>query len=643
MAGLPEGEAQDASRASAHPRGRWLDDGEHVRKLGEALQNRAAEVLERTIERASESGTASDGVVRESFEGIGALATSAVAGWMTTGSPEASLEAGRGGWHMFGRLAAQRAAPLHEVTRRCLYWRDAAGDVLRDAAHELDTPAEALAQALAMLQLTVDFTLVRVCEVFETERKRTDEELLRRQEELTFMTTHDPLTGLPNRTLILDRGQQTLERARRHDGRVASLVINLDNFKAINDSLGHTAGDELLKAVAQRLDAVVRSSDALGRVGGDEFAVIAEALSQDAGPELIAERILAALYEPFTIASTHPRRSVNVSASIGIADGARDTAEELLRDGDIAMHRAKWEGKNRFVVFEAEMHETAQDLVELEMDLRAALARKEFFLVYQPTFSLNEMSVTGMEALIRWQHPTRGIVAPGDFISLLEQTGLICDVGTWVLGEACRQAAQWHACGHKVGVSVNVSARQLDSDDLVADVAVALADSELDPAALTLEITETTPMRNADATADLLHAVKRLGVRIAIDDFGTGYSSLAHLQQFPVDALKIDRSFVQRLSESAHGKALIHALVQLAQALSIETLAEGIERPDQLAILRREQCETGQGFLFARPMDADAAAAFLESKSHAEELASPPGPGPAAPSKDVSSSLGTVA
>jgi diguanylate cyclase (GGDEF)-like protein len=602
-------------RARSHPRAPWLDEGDGVRKLGEELQSRGDEVLERTIKRAAESGKIFDGVVRESFEGICNLATNAVAGWMTTGSPEAGLKAGRGGWHMFGRLAAQRAAPLHEVTRRCLYWRDAAGDVLRDAARRDDTAPEALAQALSMLQLTVDFTLVRMCEVFETERRRTDEELVRRQEELAFMTTHDALTGLPNRTLMIDRGQQMLERARRHSGKVAALLIDLDAFKAINDTLGHAAGDELLRAVAHRFDSVIRGSDAFGRIGGDEFAVIADELSLEAGPELIAERLLDALSEPVTLASTQPRRSVNLTASIGIADGHRDTAEDLLRDADIAMYRAKWEGRNRFVVFEPSMHEVAQGLVELEMDLRDALDRDEFFLAYQPTFSLEDMRVTGMEALIRWQHPTRGVVQPSEFIPMLEETGMVCEVGTRVLHEACRRAAQWQTAGHDVGVSVNVSARQLDDDDLLAHVGVALADTGLNPAALTLEITETTLMRNADATAERLQAIKELGVRVAIDDFGTGYSSLAHLQRLPVDALKIDRSFVSRLSENPDGEALIHTLVQLARALSIETLAEGIERHDQLEILRRERCDQGQGFLFARPIEAAATEAFLCAKA----------------------------
>jgi diguanylate cyclase (GGDEF)-like protein len=319
-----------------------------VRKLGEVLQPRSDEVLDGTIECARRSGKVFDSVVHESVEEICSLATNAVAGWMT--SSEADLGAG-GGWEIVKRLATERAAPLHDLTRLCLCWRDSAGGVLRAAADEHAVPADALAQALEMLQLTVDFTLVRLCEVFEAERERTDEELVRREQELAFMATHDALTGLPNRTLLLDRGQQMIERARRHDGKVAALLIDLDNFKAVNDSFGHAAADELLRAVAQRFDSVIRSSDALARVGGDKFAVIADELSLEAGAELIAARLLASLGESFALATAQEPRPVDLTASIGIADGGRDTAEALLRDADIAMSHAKRAGKNRFVVF----------------------------------------------------------------------------------------------------------------------------------------------------------------------------------------------------------------------------------------------------------------------------------------------------
>ena len=304
---------------------------------------------------------------------------------------------------------------------------------------------------------------------------------------------------------------------------------------------------------------------------------------------------------------------MTVTASIGIAIGERASAEELLRDADIAMYQAKWNGKNRYVVFESGMQHAIQTRMELETDLRDALANDEFFLVYQPTFDLRDMSPTGVEALLRWKHPTRGIVQPNDFIPLLEETGLIIEVGKWVLDEACRQGATWRKAGYPIGMAVNVSGRQLDTDEFVTNVRDALSDSELDASALTIEITETTLMRNVEETARRLTAIKQLGVRIAIDDFGTGYSSLAHLQQFPVDALKIDRSFISRLTENPEGETLMHTLVQLGKALSIETLAEGIEQQQELSILQAEHCDSGQGFLFARPLDVDATEAFLEN------------------------------
>jgi diguanylate cyclase (GGDEF)-like protein len=455
------------------------------------------------------------------------------------------------------------------------------------------------------LQLSLEFSLVRMCECFEVERQRTDEEL-------AFLATHDPLTGLPNRTLILDRVEQMLARSRRSQTPVAALFVDLDNFKSINDTLGHSTGDELLQAVTARLNGVVRDTDALGRLGGDEFVVISEELTLSVGPELIAERLLDALKEPFKLGADKETR-VTVTASIGIAAGYRTSAEELLRDADIAMYRAKWDGKNRHVVFETGMQDTVQSRMELEMDLREALNKDEFFLAYQPTIDLSDMSPNGVEALIRWKHPTRGVVQPDDFISLLEETGLIVEVGKWVLQQACRQGAAWRAAGYPIGMAVNVSGRQLDTDQLIADIEGALSDSGLDPEALTIEITETTLMRNIEETARRLTTIKALGIRIAIDDFGTGYSSLAHLQRFPVDALKIDRSFILGLKHNQEGETLIRTLVQLGKSLSIETFAEGIEQQEELSLLRGENCDSGQGFLFARPLDVTATEKFLQS------------------------------
>ncbi len=588
--------------------------GEELCLLGESLKARAEDVLRLTVTRTGGSGHDVDAVVQDSFERISRSSTIAVARWMAGEGLEVAREAGQETWEIFGELAAHRAASLNEVTRRCLCWRDSMAEVLHESATVLDTSPETLGEALNILQLSLEFSLVRMCECFEIERKRTDEELKRREEELAFLATHDPLTGLPNRTLILDRVEQMLARSRRNQTPVAALFIDIDNFKGINDTLGHAVGDELLRAVAARLEGVIRDVDALGRLGGDEFVVISEDLSLAAGAELIAERLLDALQHPFTLGAAGEAR-VSVTASVGIATGEGISAEELLRDADIAMYSAKWDGKARYAVFETGMQAVMQSNMELEMDLREALENREFFLAYQPTFDLNDMSPTGLEALIRWGHPVRGVVQPDDFIPLLEETGLIVEIGRWVLEEACTQAAEWREQGHAITMAVNVSGRQLDTDQLVGDIAGALASSGLDPEALTIEITETTLMRDVEETARRLTEIKQLGVSIAIDDFGTGYSSLAHLQRFPVDALKIDRSFISGLTHNQEGETLLRTLVQLGKALSIATFAEGIERQRELSLLKDEHCDSGQGFLFARPLDVAATEAFLRSWS----------------------------
>ena len=581
-----------------------------LRRLGEALQAHAPDVLRETVARTVGSGEAVDTLVQDSFERICSGSTVAVARWIAGEGLEVTVDAARETSTIFGELAAHRAASLNEVTRRSMMWRNVMAEVLCESAAQLNASADALSQALNMLQLSMEFSLLRMCECFEAERRRTDEELARREEELAFHATHDALTGLPNRTLILDRVKQMLARAARSKTPVAALFIDLDNFKSINDTLGHAVGDELLRAVAARLQGVVRHADALGRLGGDEFVVISEELTLAAGPELIAERMLEALKHPFNLGPDQGTR-LTVTASVGIAAGERASAEDLLRDADIAMYRAKWDGKNRYTVFDTNMQDKMQNRMELEMDLREALAKDEFHLVYQPTFGLGDMRPNAVEALIRWQHPRRGLVQPDAFIPLLEETGLIVEVGAWVLEKACRQSAMWKAAGYPIDIAVNVSGRQLDDDRLIADIEGALSASSLAAAALTIEITETTLMRNTEEPARRLTAIKQLGVRIAIDDFGTGYSSLAHLQRFPVDALKIDRSFIAGMRENKEGETLIHTLVQLGKALSIETFAEGIEEQQELSILRDENCDSGQGYLFARPLDVAATEAFF--------------------------------
>ncbi|HUB72517.1 MAG TPA: EAL domain-containing protein [Solirubrobacteraceae bacterium] len=599
---------------------RTIEQTGELGRLGRELLARTDEVVEAMMRRTRESGRQLDDAVEQRFAQVGAVSTVAVARWMSGEGPQAAREVGQEASAVFGQLASQRAAPLNEVTKRCLRWGDATREVLEACVRELALAPAVLEQALAMLQRSLNVTLVRMCESFESERQNADRELAHRQRELAFLATHDTLTGLPNRTLVLDRVEQLMVRARRDRAPLAALFVDLDNFKAINDSLGHAAGDELLRAVAARLTAVVRESDAVGRLGGDEFVVIVSELSFASGPELIAQRVLEALDQPFRI-DGFAQSALQVTASIGIAAGERESADELLRDADVAMYRAKWDGRHRYVVFQSGMQTAVQTRMELEMDLRAALEGAEFFLVYQPTFDLHEMRPTGMEALIRWNSPSRGVVAPNEFVPLLEDTGLIVEVGRWVLQEACRQCTRWRELGFAIGVAVNVSARQLDDGGLVDDVERTLAESGLEAGALTIEITETALMRDLEQAQARLSAIKRLGVRIAIDDFGTGYSSMAHLQRLCVDALKIDRSFITQMTHNHEGETIIRTLVQLGKALAIETFAEGIEQAHELDLLRGERCDSGQGFLFARPLAAGDTARFLREWTAERALA----------------------
>jgi len=477
-----------------------------------------------------------------------------------------------------------------------------------------DSPAlwQALAVALAGLGITLlVFVFVRL---LARERRRALVLVEERTGSLRHQALHDGLTGLPNRALVVDRTEQMLARARRSPIAVGALFIDLDNFKDVNDSFGHPRGDQLLRSVATRLATAVRPSDTVGRLGGDEFVVLVEGPSLDAGPEVVAERVLEVLAEPFALDGAGELR-LAVRASVGVAVGYRSSADDLLRDADVALYQAKQTGKGRYVVFRPEMQVAVQDRLALEMDLRKAFAAGELFLEYQPTFDLTDLQVTGVEALARWTDPVRGEVPPAEFIAVAEESGLVIDIGRYVLDEACQQAAAWQRDGIVVPISVNVSGRQLESDELVADVGAALARTGLEPALLTLELTESVLMRDADATSRRLRSLKALGVKLAVDDFGTGYSSLAYLRQFPVDALKIDQSFIRGIAASPEARALIHVLVQLGKSLGISTFAEGIEDETQLEQLQLEQCDHGQGFLYSRPLPAGAVEAFFRSRA----------------------------
>jgi diguanylate cyclase (GGDEF)-like protein len=438
--------------------------------------------------------------------------------------------------------------------------------------------------------------------------------------EMDYAALHDPLTDLPNRSLVLDRAEQMLARARRLRVPVTALMVDIDDFKQINDRYGRPAGDQLLRRVGARLATILRASDTVGRLGGHTFVVLVDAAGLDVAPALVAQRIQDVLRQPVELSETK-RSALSMTVSIGVATGLPASAESLLQDAELALAGARDAGKDGYLLFESAMQTASRDRIHLEMDLADALSAGQLFIAYQPMHDLRSEQVVGVEALLRWRHPTRGVVAPEQFVPIAEENGEIVAIGRWVLQQACIQAAAWHQRGFHLNISINVSARQLERSSFVEEVRTALRDTHLDPATLTLEITETVLMRKPEATALLLADLKALGVRIAVDDFGTGYSSLAYLRQFPVDSLKIDRTFIKGLELSIEGRALTHTLIQVGKALGLQTLAEGIEHRSQIEELRSEECDLGQGFLFSRPLTPEALVSFLEERADGSSVA----------------------
>jgi diguanylate cyclase (GGDEF)-like protein/PAS domain S-box-containing protein len=420
------------------------------------------------------------------------------------------------------------------------------------------------------------------------------------EEQLRQLAFHDPLTLLANRNLFRDRVQHALTLAQRGRCCVVVMFLDLDNFKNINDSLGHDAGDRLLQAVAQRIMQASRTSDTVARLGGDEFAVLLEGIETLAEAERLADSLSRALGAPFALDG----REVRVAASIGVAHSAPDTgAEALLSNADLAMYHAKAAGKNRYVTFQPQMQTLLHERLRFEADIGRALAQEEFFLEYQPIVDLGTRSLLGVEALVRWRHPEVGILMPGRFIQVLEECGQIERLGRWVLDQACHDMCAWRgaiAGGSGLRLAVNISARHLQHGELVHDVMQALEGSGLEPGNLVIELTESTIMYNTDANLERFQRLKGLGVKLAIDDFGTGYSSLSYLHRFPIDILKIDRSFVSRLVNSDNGPDLTRAVITLGETLGLDTVAEGIELEAQVAALLSLGCVAGQGFLFSR-------------------------------------------
>ena len=449
--------------------------------------------------------------------------------------------------------------------------------------------------------------------VFNT-RDVTDRRQL--EEQLERQAFFDSLTGLPNRAVFRDRLQHALVRAERNSDGIAVLLLDLDGFKMVNDSMGHDAGDELLFEVGRRIAACCRASDTVARLGGDEFAVLLE----DAVSEVAAVQLAARLQESLAAMFEIRGREVFIGASTGVALAAESNAgpDDLIRNADTAMYAAKTAGKDRYEVFQPEMHERTVEFFEIQADLKHALVRGELLLHYQPIVDLETGEIHGAEALIRWQHPTRGLVMPMSFILIAEETGMIVPLGVWVLGQACRQAVAWRASvpgASGLTMNVNLSTRQLLEPDLVPRVAEVLRESGLDPAALTLEMTEGSLMQDLELTAAKLGALKDLGIGLALDDFGTGSSSLGHLRQFPIDELKIDKSFVDGVvHEDSDESVLVRAIIELARTLRLGSVAEGIESPDQVTALRRANCTRGQGYLFGRPMPPDDFESLLRSQ-----------------------------
>jgi len=448
------------------------------------------------------------------------------------------------------------------------------------------------------------------------EQDRISRVLEETKEHFRHAAFHDSLTGLPNRAMFSELLKAELETSKRiKDHLFSVLFLDLDRFKNINDSLGHTHGDLLLVAFAERLERTLRPIDTLARFGGDEFAILLSGIADTTDAVRVAERIQAELSVPFDL----DRNSAFATASIGIAlsSSGYDRPEDILRDADIAMYRAKENGKARYEMFDHGMHARAVQRLQLESDLRQAVERKEFCVYYQPIVALESGRLAGFEALVRWNHPRRGIVAPADFIPVGEETGLIVPIGQFVLEEACKKVREWQigSPSHRaLSLSVNLSARQVAQPDLLDRIKIALDQSKLAPHCLKLEITESVVMENAEAAVMMFKQLRSIGVQLSIDDFGTGYSSLSYLHRFPLNYLKIDRSFVMRMTTD-NDNAIVKTIATLAQNLGMEVIAEGIETEEQYRQLKELGCEFGQGYLFSRPVDDDGVITLLAKEA----------------------------
>ncbi len=533
------------------------------------------------------------------------------------------------GWpraEVLGRRLSELVIPIR--------YRTAHDDAFRRALAHPAGPTPSKRELAGVNRSGTEFPVeVTVWGSFDDERRvvegfvRDISERRRFEVQLARQALHDRLTGLPNRVLLRDRLENALARTLRHRSTVALFLLDVDRFKVVNDSLGHEGGDRLLVAVAERLGRLLRPGDTLARMGGDEYAMLCEDVSGRDEAAALAGLLIDAFEAHFPVVAGPElgATDVAVSVSVGVAVAAGDEsdADLLLRDADVAMYRAKQRGRGRFEIFDEAMRSEAVDRLSVENDLRRAIRQNQLRLFYQPIVHVDTGQIAGFEALVRWQHPVRGLLSPADFIPPAEDTGLIVPLGRCVLGEACLQAAAWQRrrdVHQPLRMSVNVSAKQLQYPGWAAEVASTLAESGMEPGNLVLEITESVLMEDADASAGPLEELRRLGVRVAIDDFGTGYSSLGYLRRLPVDILKIDKSFIDGVAKGPHESALARAVVKLARTLGLDAVAEGVTDRRQLAELRRLRCPYAQGYLFSKPQPPEVVAQLLELTSLPEVL-----------------------
>lgn len=568
-------------------------------EVGEALRHRLDAVNRRIIARWRRSqGDEIPPFVEQGIDSSARAGTMAVADFLVTGEVVTARRSEEWDWSGGAPLAG--GITLSQVTKAYLYWREAILEVLREVTGELGAPPEVQAQCEAVVQIGFDTALVRMAKRFEVTRHELEEQLAENQAQLEHQALHDPLTGLANRLLLLDRLEHAVQAATRRTTRPAVLFLDLDYFKSINDASGHSAGDQLLVEVADRLQGTVRPNDTIARLGGDEFVVLCEDLVDPLEEaRSVAERISSCLASPFSIAD----REVFVAASIGIAPSAPgDNAEALVARADQAMYRAKKLGRGRIEVYDPAVDRQVTRTAEMSTAMHHALVRHELHVAYQPVMDLTANRLVAREALLRWTHPKFGNVPPSEFIPLAEETGLINDIGSWVLQTACMDCAEWQSTGEsEVGVAVNVSGRQLEGHGFEDEVVAALEVSGIEPGALTLEVTESLLMAGRAEARAVLERIRSTGVHIAIDDFGTGYSSLSWLARLPLDVMKVDRSFIASLGLVDRESAIVEAMIHLAHTLGLTVVAEGVETDSQLDRLVNLGCDGAQGYLLGYP------------------------------------------